>query len=74
MSLPTCHKAYHSKLKPTLEQAQALEEVVGRCRVLSTTALEHRITAWERCHVSRSRFQQEAELKDLRAAFPEYNG
>jgi hypothetical protein len=28
--------------------------------------------AWQRCHVSVSRYQQEAELKDIRAEFPEY--
>jgi putative transposase len=46
------------------------------CRHLYTVALEQRITAcstaWQRCHVSVSRYQQEAELKDIRAAFPEY--
>src|SRR4029077_8075327 len=31
-----------------------------------------RIVAYQRCHVSASRYQQEAELKDIRAAFPEY--
>jgi putative transposase len=34
--------------------------------------LEQRITAWGRCHVSVSRFAQEAELKAIRAEFPEY--
>jgi putative transposase len=40
--------------------------------VLSNTALEQRITAWQRCHLAVTRFQQEAELKDLRAELPEY--
>jgi putative transposase len=43
-----------------------------RCRRLYNTALEQRITAWQRCHVSVSRFQQEAELKAIRAEFLEY--
>ena len=43
-----------------------------RCRDLYNAALEQRITAWQRRHVSISRFEQEAELKDIRAAFPEY--
>ena len=42
------------------------------CRWLYNTALEQRITAWQRCRISLSRYQQAAELKDIRAAFPEY--
>jgi putative transposase len=65
-------KSYKYKLKPTPEQERALELVLWRCRTLYNTALEQRITPWERRRVSVSRYQQEAELKDLRAAFPEY--
>src|SRR6185437_13879550 len=36
------------------------------------TALEERKTAWERCGVSLSYYQQQAELPDLKAACPEY--
>src|SRR5262249_29805186 len=43
-----------------------------RCRTLYNIALEQRITAWQRCHVSVSRFEQEAELKAIRAELPEY--
>jgi putative transposase len=53
-------------------QERALEHVLWRCRTLYTIALEQRITAWQRCYVSVTRYQQEAELKDLRADFPEY--
>src|SRR6185369_8297154 len=42
------------------------------CRALYNTALEQRIVAYQRRHVSVTRYQQEAELKDIRAAFPEY--
>jgi putative transposase len=49
-----------------------LDEVLWRCRDLYNTALEQRIAAWQRRHVSISRFDQEAELKDIRAAFPDY--
>jgi putative transposase len=42
------------------------------CRALYNTALEQRVLAYQRRHVSRLRYQQEAELKDIRAAFPEY--
>jgi putative transposase len=65
-------KTFKYKLKPTREQDQLLAETLWRCRTLYNTALEQRITAWQRCHVSVSRFQQEAELKAIRAAFPEY--
>jgi putative transposase len=68
----TCHKTYKYKLQPTPEQERELERVVMRCRQLYNIALEQRMTAWERCHVSVSRYQQEAELKAIRAEFPEY--
>jgi putative transposase len=42
------------------------------CRQLYNVALDQHITAWQRCRVSLSRSQQEAELKDLRAELPEY--
>jgi putative transposase len=60
------------KLGPTPGQERALEEVLSRCRTLYNTALEQRIIAWQRRHVSSSRFQQEAELKAIRAEFREY--
>src|SRR5215469_15704141 len=68
----TCRKAYKYKLQPTPAQERELERVVMLCRHLYNTALEQRITAWQRCHVSLTRSQQEAELKDIRAEFPDY--
>ena len=65
-------KTYKEKLKPTPEQERALEAVLWRCRTLYNVALEQRITAWQRCHVSVSRYQQEAELKTIREEFPDY--
>src|SRR5262245_23205912 len=65
-------KAYKHKLTPTPEQERELGRVLGLCRWPYNTALEQRITAWQRARVSVSRFQQEAELKDIRAAMPEY--
>ena len=65
-------KTFKYTLKPTPEQEGELERVLWHCRVLYNTALEQRITAWQRCHVSVSRFQQEAELKAIRSAFPDY--
>jgi putative transposase len=66
------HKTFKYKLKPTLEQERELARVLGHCRWLYNTALEQRITAWQRCHVSVSRYEQEAELKAIRAEFSEY--
>jgi putative transposase len=72
MNEPTVHKTYQYKLKPTPEQERELGRVLGLCRWLYNTALEQRIIAWKRRHISVSRYQQEAELKDIRAAMPEY--
>ena len=69
---PTCRKTYKEKLRPTPAQERQLERVLWHCRTLYNTALEQRITAWQRCHISVTRYQKEAELKDLRADFPEY--
>src|SRR5215472_10932186 len=68
----TCRKTYKEKLRPTPAQERALERVLWRCRTLYHTALEQRITLWRQRGVSVSRFQQEAELKAVRAEMPEY--
>jgi len=68
----TCRKTYQEKLRPTPTQERELERVLWCCRTLYNAALEHRITAWTRCHVSLTRYQQEAELKAIREAMPEY--
>ena len=70
--METVRKAYKYKLKPTPEQERVLAETLWRCRTLYNTALEQRKVAYERCGVTLSRYQQEAELKDLRADMPEY--
>jgi hypothetical protein len=56
---PTCRKTYKEKLRPTPAQERALEHVLWHCRTLSNTAPKQRITAWQRCHVSVTRYQQE---------------
>ena len=68
----TVRKTYQEKLKPTPAQEREMERVLWRCRTLYNTALEQRITLWKQRGVSRTRYQQEAELKDLRASVPEY--
>jgi putative transposase len=72
METTAVRKTYKSKLKPTPEQERELGRVLGLCRWLYNTALEQRIIAYQRFQVSVSRFQQEAELKDIRVAMPEY--
>ena len=72
MNETNVRKTYKEKLRPTPAQERALDDMLWRCRTLYNTALEQRITAWERCHVSVTRYQQEAELKDIWAAFPKY--
>jgi putative transposase len=72
MSETTVRKTYTEKLRPTPAQERALDEVVWRCRDLYNTTLEQRITAYQRRYASVSRFDQEAELKEIRAEFPEY--
>ncbi|HEV2458164.1 MAG TPA: transposase [Ktedonobacterales bacterium] len=67
-------KTFKYKLKPTPEQERELGRVLMLCRQLYNTALEQRITAWQRGYVSVSRYEQEAELKAIRAEFPEYAG
>ena len=72
MDQPSVRKTYKEKLRPTPTQERQLEAVLWRCRTLYNTALEQRLTAWQRCHVCLTRSQQEAELKDVSAEFPEY--
>jgi putative transposase len=72
MEQQTVRKTYKEKLRPTPAQERTLKEVLWRCRELYNTALEQRITAWQRRRVSVSRFEQEAELKAMRVEFSEY--
>src|SRR5215472_6723674 len=65
-------KTFKYRLMPTPDQALALERVVWRCRTLYNTAVDERKTAWERCHVALSYYQQKAELPDLKRACPEF--
>jgi putative transposase len=73
-SVQTGHlrKTYKEKLRPTPAQEAALDAVLWRCRTLYNTALEQRISLYRQRGITHSRYAQEAELKDIRAAFPEY--
>jgi hypothetical protein len=54
---------------PTQERER--ERVLWRCRTRYNSAGEQRITLWKQRGVSVSRYQQEAELKDVRAELPD---
>jgi putative transposase len=70
--MQTVRKTYQEKLKPTSQQERQLEAVLWRCRTLYNTALAQRIFLYRQRGVSLTRYQQEAELKALRAEMPEY--
>jgi hypothetical protein len=72
MEQRTVRKTYKYKLNPTAQQAWELGRVLDLCRALYNTALAQRLVAYQRRHVSVSRYQQEAPLKERRAAMPEY--
>jgi putative transposase len=66
-------KTFQYKLRPTREQAAMMEQTLRLCRVLYNGALEQRRTWWGRGQGRvATRAQQEAELPELKAAFPEY--
>ena len=68
----TVRKTFKYKLCPTPEQERAFGRILARCRELYNAGLEERREAWRMCHASVSRFQQEAQLKAIRAEIPEY--
>ena len=70
--METTRKTYKYKLRPTNTQERTLWGWLHACRHLYNTALEQRKTAWKYHQVSLTRFQQEAELKDIRSEFSEY--
>jgi putative transposase len=65
-------KTYKYKLQPTPEQKRLLDRTLMLCRHVYNAALDERKTAWKRRQVSVNYYQQEAELPDLKADFPEY--
>jgi putative transposase len=69
----TRRKTFKYKLTPSISQERDLEHILMLCCRLYNTALEQRKTAYERRHISISRYDQEAELKEIRSALSEYN-
>jgi putative transposase len=72
MEQPAVRKTFKEKLRPTLAQERMLDYVLWRCRALYNTALEQRVLAYQRRRISLTRYEQEAELKAIRAEFPDY--
>jgi putative transposase len=72
MSETTLRKTNKEKLRPTPAHERMLEDVLWRCRELYNAALEQRITAYQRRRIAVSRYEQETELKAIRAEFPAY--
>ena len=52
MEQQTVRKTYKYKLNPTAQQERELARVLRLCRALYNTALEQRVTAWQRSRVS----------------------
>jgi putative transposase len=73
MQQPTVRKTFQYKLQPTPQQAAVLEQTLLLCRRRYNCALEQRRTWWGRGQGrAATHAQQEAELPDLKATFPEY--
>jgi len=73
MDQQTVRKTFQHRLEPTPEQAAALERTLRLCRVLYNCALEQHRTWWGRGQGrAPTCVQQQAELPDLKAAFPEF--
>jgi putative transposase len=73
VELPRLRKTFKYRLMPTPEQAQALELVLSRCRMLYTCALEQRKTWWERGQGKcATYYQQKGELPKLKVGCSDY--
>jgi len=68
----TVRQPFTYKLEPTAAQERRLELLLWRCRALYNAGLEARREGWRLRSVSVSRWQQEAQLKAMRAELPEY--
>lgn len=73
MDQPSVRKTFKYKLKPTPEQARALETVLWRCRELYNAGLEEWKAAWEKCSVSVSFAMQSAQLPGIKEVRPDYH-
>ena len=65
-------RAFRYPLRPTKDQEAALTAWLLACQQLYNGALQHRRDAWSRQRVSVTRYEQQCELTELRAADPEW--
>ncbi|VVC05084.1 Uncharacterised protein [uncultured archaeon] len=65
-------RTYTTRLKVTRKQNIHLEYLLSHLCEIYNMAIEQRKDAWKRSHVSLSYFDQQKELTELRAWFPEY--
>jgi len=63
-------KGFKRKLILNSEQAQMCKVYAGQCRLVYNLALEQRNLAYSICRKSLNYYDQEKELKELKAAFP----
>jgi putative transposase len=66
-------KTFKYKLKPTPEQERILERTLILCRHVYNAAIGERREAYQKCGVSITYYQQQAELPGIKAAMPEYS-
>ena len=67
MEEQSIRKTYKYKLKPTPEQAQVLDRTLMRCRHVYNAAVGERREAWQKCGVSVTYSQQQAELPEMKS-------
>lgn len=69
---PGLRRSYKYKLRPTAQQAAALDLTLGLCQRLYNTALDQRRMVWRQRGVSLGYYEQKRELPALKDAEPEF--
>ncbi len=67
-------KAFKYRLYTNATQERALDSTLYLCRTLYNAALEERRTAYRKCGVSVSYYEQKRALTEIKADSPEYKG
>lgn len=68
------HKAFKYRLYPNAAQEKLLDSTLYLCRQLYNAGLEERRTAYRKCGVSVSYYEQKRSLTEIKADLPEYKG
>ena len=72
MEQPSIRKTYKYKLKPTSQQERLLDRTLMLCRHVYNAAVGERREAWQKCGVTVTYYQQQAELPSVKDMMPEY--